>query len=101
MSKLCQARTLADDWADQAMHAAHEADVSSHFDGCSAHQLIDMWESAKNLRGKPLSQFETQAPGQRQEGGGGPSAEMGPYLINPVPRARIEFSPTFTCICRL
>ena len=54
-------RALADEWADQAKHAAHEAALNSEFSGCSAHQLIGMWESGKNLKGRPLSQFETQA----------------------------------------
>lgn len=61
MSKLSQARALADEWVDQAEHARYEASVSSYFNGCSAHQLIDMWESGNNLKGRPLSKFETQA----------------------------------------
>jgi len=54
-------RSLADDWAWEAKEAARTAALCSHFDGCSAHQLIDMWESGKNLKGKSLSQWETQA----------------------------------------
>jgi prophage regulatory protein len=61
MRKLAEAKALANEWADQAGHARYEASVSSHFDRCSAHQLIDMWESGNNLKGKPLSKFETQA----------------------------------------
>ena len=54
-------RALADDWAIEAEHAANEAALNAHFNGCSAHQLIDMWEAGKNLKGKPLSQWEGQA----------------------------------------
>lgn len=54
-------RALADDWAAEAEEARHTASLCSHFDGCSAHQLIDMWDSGMNLKGKPLSQWEGQA----------------------------------------
>ena len=61
MSKLSDARALADEWLDQAEHARYEASITSYFNGCSAHQLIGMWEGGNNLKGKPLSRFETQA----------------------------------------
>ena len=61
MSKLSQARALADEWADQREHAANEAALNAHFNGCSAHQFIDMWEKGTNLKGRPLSQWEGQA----------------------------------------
>lgn len=61
MGKLAAAKALADDWAVEAKHAANEAALNAHFDNASAHQLIDMWETGKNLKGKPLSQWEGQA----------------------------------------
>ena len=54
-------RALADDWAIEAKHAANEAALNTHFESCSAHQLIAMWETGKNLKGKPLSEWEGQA----------------------------------------
>ena len=61
MSSIANAKARADDWAVEAKHAADEAALNAHFDGCSAHQLIDMWKTGKNLKGKPLSQWEGQA----------------------------------------
>ena len=61
MSNIARAKALADDWACEAREAARTAALCSHFDGCSVHQLIDMWESGKNLAGKPLNQWEGQA----------------------------------------
>ena len=61
MGKLTQLKALADDWAVEAKHAANEAALNAHFDSCSAHQLIEMWETGKNPKGKPLSQWEGQA----------------------------------------
>ena len=61
MSKLAAAKALADDWAIEAKHAANEAALNSYFDGCSAHQLIAMWETGTNLKGRPLSEWECRA----------------------------------------
>ena len=61
MSSIAKAKALADDWACEAQEASQTAALCSHFDGCNAHQLIAMWESAKNLAGKPLSLWEGQA----------------------------------------
>jgi prophage regulatory protein len=61
MSKLAQAKALADEWAWLKEVANREVVLSSHFNGATPHQLIDMWQSGKNLHGKPLSKFESQA----------------------------------------
>ena len=61
MSKLAAAKALADDWAVEAKHAANEAALNSYFDDASALDLIAMWETGKNLKGKPLNQWEGQA----------------------------------------
>ena len=61
MSDLSRAKALADEWADQAEHAAEEAALNTYFSRCSPHQLIDMWVTGKNRKGKPLTQWETQA----------------------------------------
>ncbi len=65
MSKLARLKELADDWALEAKEAASTAAVCSHFDQVGPHQLIEMWETGKNPQGKPLSQFEAQALGER------------------------------------
>ena len=54
-------RALADEWAWQAEEAKQTAAQCAHFAHCTPHQLIDMWESGNNLKGKPLSQWECQA----------------------------------------
>ena len=61
MSKLARAKELADDWAWEAREAAHTAALCHYFDDASPHQLIEMWETGKDLRGKLLDQFETRA----------------------------------------
>jgi prophage regulatory protein len=61
MTKLEKAKALADAWAGQAKDAARDADSCSYFKGVTPHGLIEMWQSGKNLKGRPLSQFETQA----------------------------------------
>jgi hypothetical protein len=61
LGKLRKAKTLADTWVWQADEALRSSALCAHFDHATPHQLIAMWESGKNLQGRPLSQFETQA----------------------------------------
>jgi prophage regulatory protein len=61
MGKLEKAKALADEWAEREEDAKHTAALCAHFEGATPHQLIEMWESGKNLQGRSLSQFETQA----------------------------------------
>src|SRR5690242_8182700 len=61
MSKLSRAKQRADEWAWQKKLADQCASLCSHFDGATPHEIIEMWESGKNLKGRPLSQFEAQA----------------------------------------
>ncbi len=61
MSKLARAKELAEGWAWEAKEAADTAAVCSHFDRASPTQLIEMWETGKNIEGEPLKQFESQA----------------------------------------
>ena len=59
--KLAQAKALADDWAWEKQLAHEEAALCSYYNHASPHQLIAMWTSGKSLKGKPLTQWETQA----------------------------------------
>jgi predicted DNA-binding transcriptional regulator AlpA len=61
MTKLDRAKALAEAWAEQGQHAKREAAVCSYFAYATPSQIIAMWESGKNLQGRALSQFETQA----------------------------------------
>jgi hypothetical protein len=61
MGKLDKAKTLANVWVWQAKDASRTAAMRSHFDEAAPHDLIAMWEPAKNLQDRPLTQFETQA----------------------------------------
>ena len=54
-------RALADEWASEAEEARQVAAQCSHFAHCTPHELIDMWETGNNLKGRPLSQWECQA----------------------------------------
>jgi hypothetical protein len=61
MGKLDDAKTLANVWVRQAKDASRTAGACSHCDDATPHDLIAMWEAGKNLRGRPLTQFETLA----------------------------------------
>jgi prophage regulatory protein len=64
MVSIKRAKELADEWAWQAEEARREAAICHHFDGVRPKQLIEMWETGNNLKGKPLSDFEVQALGE-------------------------------------
>ena len=63
--KIATAKALADDWAWEKRQAYEIAALCSHFDHVTPHDLIAMWESGKNMHGKPLTQFEAQAIAER------------------------------------
>ena len=56
-----EAKRLAKGWKAEWEWAAREAAVSSHFRGASPDAVIRMWETHKNEKGKPLTQFEFEA----------------------------------------
>ncbi len=58
MTKLAQARALADEWAEQAREAARDSAITHYFDHVGPRGLVGMWETNKNPEGKTLDQFE-------------------------------------------
>jgi prophage regulatory protein len=58
MTKLAQARALADEWAEQAKEAARDSAITHHFDRVGPRGLVGMWETNRNPKGKTLDRFE-------------------------------------------
>lgn len=62
---LAQCKALADelDERDEAAYAdaLHTAAQAAHFEHCSRRQLVRMWETGRNLKGRKLSEFEFKA----------------------------------------
>ena len=60
-----QATALADGWHDMGDVYKEAQRLTARFADASPQRVIEMWESGRNEKGRPLSKFEVQALGER------------------------------------
>lgn len=60
-----QARALVDDWEAQREDYEWQARLAARFGDANPRDVIKMWETGRNEKGKPLSKFEVQALAER------------------------------------
>ena len=60
-----QARKLVEQWHGMAEDHIEHQRLTARFADAGPSQVIDMWDSGLNEKGKPLSKVEVQALGER------------------------------------